>query len=106
MTVDLINENGRCRVRIEDELTVYTASMISESIRDALADHEVVAIDLAGVSEIDTAGLQMLLVAKKEAALRNREVSFIGHNNVVMECLRLVNLASFFKFEAAAAQAA
>jgi anti-anti-sigma factor len=106
MSIDVIKEKDCCRIRIDDELTIYTASTANATIRDALAANESVAIDLSGVTEIDTAGLQILLVARKEAILRDRKVSFIGHNRIVIECLRLMNLANFFKFETPAVLAA
>jgi anti-anti-sigma factor len=106
MSIDVINESGRCRVRIEDELTIYTAGQATGAIRAALAANANVAIDVGGVTEIDTAGLQILLVARKEAMLKNRAVSFVGQNRVVSECLQLMNLANFFQFEAPAALAA
>lgn len=99
MSIDVIKEKDSCRIRIDDELTIYTAGIASTTISDALAANHSVAIDLSGVSEIDTAGLQILLVARKEALLRDRKVSFIGHNRIVIECLRLMNLSNFFKFE-------
>lgn len=106
MSIDILNEQGSCRIRIEDELTIYTAGIANTTIRDALITHERVTIDVSGVTEIDTAGLQILLVARKEALLRNRAVSFIGQNRMVLECLRLMNLSNFFKFETPATLAA
>lgn len=106
MGIEIHNEAGCCQIRIEDELTIYTASAVAAAISTALNSHASVAIDLSGVSEIDTAGLQILLVARKEALLHERQVRFIGQNRVVLEALQLMNLINFFTFEAAAAQAA
>lgn len=106
MSIDVLKEHTGCRIRIDDELTIYTASVVNSTIRDALAANDSVAIDLTGVTEIDTAGLQILLMARKEAALRQRAVSFIGHNRAVIDCLHLMNLSNFFNFEAPAALAA
>jgi len=106
MSIDILNEQDSCRIRIDNELTIYTANEVNTTIRDALAANSSVAIDLTGVTEIDTAGLQILLVARKEAILRDRKVRFIGHNHVVIDCLRLMNLANFFQFEAQSALAA
>lgn len=106
MSIDVINETGGCRIRIADELTIYTAGNVTTTIRAALAANDNIAIDLSGVTEIDTAGLQILLVARKEAMLGNRAVSFVGRNRVVIEHLQLMNLANFFTFEAPTALAA
>lgn len=105
MSIDVINEPGRCLIRIDGELTIYTAGLANSTIGESLAANQSVAIDLTGVTEIDTAGLQILLVARKEAMLRERAVSFIGHNRIVIECLRLMNLVNFFKFETSTALA-
>lgn len=105
MTIDLFHEKNACRIRIEGDLTIYTATEVTQTIRECLLTNPAIVIDLNGVSEIDTAGLQVLLVAKKESLLRNRGLGFIGPSSVVSDCLRLVNLANFFKFESAAAAA-
>lgn len=106
MSIDVHQDPAGCHIRIDDELTIYTASVVNSAIRDALAANDKVAIDLTGVTEIDTAGLQILLMARKEAALRQRAVRFLGHNPAVIDCLRLMNLSNFFNFEAPAALAA
>ncbi len=99
MSIESLNEAGGCRIRIDDELTLYTASLFARTLNEALVANRSVAIDLTGVTEIDCAGLQILLMARKEALLRNRVVRFIGQNPVVLECLHLMNLSNFFKFE-------
>lgn len=106
MGIEIHNEAGCCHIRIEDELTIYTASAVAAAVSTALNSHASIGIDLSGVTEIDTAGLQILLVARKEALLHERQVRFIGQNRVVLEALQLMNLINFFTFEAAAAQAA
>lgn len=56
-------ESGRTRVRISEEMNIYTAA----AQRDALLAHAAEAFprhfDLSQVSEMDTAGLQLLLAA-------------------------------------------
>lgn len=106
MSIYVHTEAGGCHIRIEDELSIYTASAVTATLCEAIAAHDRIAIDLSGVTEIDTAGLQILLVARKEALLRHRELSFVGQSRVVLEGLHLMNLINFFTFDAAAAQAA
>ena len=99
MSIETVNEASGCCIRINDELTLSTASLFARTLNEALESNRSVAIDLTGVTDIDCAGLQILLMARKEALLRNRVVRFIGHNPVVMECLHMMNLINFFKFE-------
>jgi anti-anti-sigma regulatory factor len=53
-------------------------------------------VDLSGVSELDTAGVQLLMMAKKAAMAEQREFHLVGHSAAVIEVFDLLNLAAFF----------
>ena len=53
-------------------------------------------IDLAGVSEIDSAGLQLLVMAKNEARARGKTLGISRHSPAVLEVLDTCNLEGFF----------
>ena len=59
------------------------------------ADHEL-NINLAGVSEIDSAGLQILLFLKQEATAKNSILILSHHSEAVVEVLTLLNLTAHF----------
>lgn len=85
-----------CYITIEGEMTIYTALELKDRLLaplDQCADTE---IDLAGVSEIDSAGLQLLMMAKNEARARGKNLRIFGHSPAVLEVLELCNLESFF----------
>uniref|UniRef100_UPI00051C7B7F STAS domain-containing protein n=1 Tax=Aeromonas finlandensis TaxID=1543375 RepID=UPI00051C7B7F len=48
------------------------------------------------VSEIDSAGLQLLLVAKKTALQQGSSLALVWHSNAVLELLELCQLSAFF----------
>ncbi|MBS1191212.1 MAG: Sulfate transporter/antisigma-factor antagonist [Rhodocyclaceae bacterium] len=103
MTIGVLNENRHCRIRLE-ELTIYTAAEVVEALRAALAGEPAsLSIDLVDVSEIDTAGIQMLLMIRQEAQRRQIPVTFIDGGPAIAESLALVNLSPLFQFEMAAA---
>lgn len=79
---------------IEGELTIYTASELKGRLLEALESQESLLIDLSQVSEIDTAGLQLLLMVRREAGERGVSVVFAGHSHAVTECLELCNLST------------
>jgi anti-anti-sigma factor len=88
--------NAPCRFTIEGEMTIYTALELKDKLLaplDQCADME---IDLAGVSEIDSAGLQLLVLTKNEAKARGKNLSISGHSPAVLEILDLCNLEGFF----------
>ncbi len=81
----------------EGELTIYAAAEFKANLENALAASENIEIDLAGVSEMDTAGLQLLLAARREAqrcgkSLRLKDCSEAVHDVFELcgmtDCLR------------------
>ncbi len=81
---------------IEGELTIFRVASLREGIALALDSSSEVEIDLSHVTEIDGAGLQLLMAAKLESIANDAHLSFIGHSNSVREMLDLCDLGGFF----------
>jgi len=77
---------------IVGELTVLTAAEQKESLLAALEAGQPVEVSLAGVGEIDTAGLQLLLAVKREAVERRAPVRFVSHSAAVHQVLTFCRL--------------
>ena len=60
---------------------------------DALEQPGDVEVDLSSVSEMDSAGIQLLIAAKREAALRERTLRFSGHSRAAFDLLELYDVA-------------
>ena len=60
---------------IADELTVATIVQAKSRLMVALESGEDLELDARGVSEVDVAGLQVLLAAKREAEARGHPFS-------------------------------
>ena len=58
-------------LRIEGELTIYTAAAIKQQLDQLLGRSAELEIELSQVSEMDTAGLQLLILAKRECLARS-----------------------------------
>lgn len=80
-------------LHIEGELTIFRAMELKPLL---LATPQPLEINLAGVTEIDTAGVQLLMLAKKTAQAAQRELRLTAHSPAVMEVFELLNLAAFF----------
>lgn len=78
---------------IEGELTIVRAAALKPLL---LREPAPVEIDLSGVTEIDTAGLQLLMLAKKSAQAAQRELRLVAHSAAVIDAFELLNLAAFF----------
>jgi anti-sigma B factor antagonist len=80
-------------VALAGAMTIYQAvqgkALLLGALDAAPADLE---IDLSGVLEIDSAGLQLLAMVKREAASRGKGVRLVAHSPAVAEvfdCYRL-----------------
>jgi anti-sigma B factor antagonist len=60
---------------VSDKLTVATVVQAKARLMVALESGESLELDARGVSEVDVAGLQVLLAAKREAATRGHTFS-------------------------------
>lgn len=85
-------------VAIGGELNIFTADSTKKRLLHAIhfAPASEIEVDLSDVTEIDTAGLQLMVMAKKEAAEHGKSVRFIGHSTPVLDLIDLYGLSSFF----------
>lgn len=80
-------------LRLRCSLTIQQATEAWQTLGTVLAKHDIAAVDLAEVAEFDTAGLQLLLMAKRLASMQGRALSLINHSAAVLSTLSLVNAA-------------
>lgn len=83
------------KLAIEGELTIYTAAELKERI-GSLLEKDVIEIDLSEVSEIDTAGLQLLLLAQRECVKREKKIVFDNPSEAVIACWKMCGLEAAF----------
>ena len=81
---------------IEGELTIYEAAEFKEPMLATLVEHQEVDFDLAGVQEIDSAGLQLLILAKREAKGSGKSLKLSNHSQPVLDIFDLCDLFHFF----------
>lgn len=84
------------RVALASDLTIYQAAEHKEVLLQALADAEHLELDLSAVGDIDTAGLQLLILLKREARARGRQVTITNHSTAVRQVIDFCNLAAAF----------
>lgn len=84
------------RLSVQEDMTIYQAVAQKEQFLSALALTGHLELDLHGVAELDTAGLQLLLLLKREAANQGRTLSVVGHSPKVLDVIDFCNLAGVF----------
>ena len=86
----------KCRVFIEGEMTIYNAEVIKENLDGIIDDPRELEINLSKINEIDSAGIQLLMLTKKERALHDRKTSLAAHSNAVVDVLEIFGLVPYF----------
>ncbi len=97
MTAKEKKNDGIIKLSIKDDMTIYNAA----SLRETLLGHchsgtQELQLDLSGVNEIDSAGLQLLLLLKTEAQQRGFILRLLRHSEAVIEVLELLKLGMYF----------
>ena len=81
---------------ITEDLTIYHALELKEKLLDALAQTGDLELNLAQVGEMDTAGLQLLVLLKKEALRAGKCVRIVAHSQAVSAVVEFCNMAAEF----------
>lgn len=84
------------RLSIIENMTIYQALAQKQQLIDALSQFPGLELDLSQVGEIDTAGLQLLILAKREASRLGKALQIVAHSPAVRETMDFCNLASQF----------
>jgi len=87
MNIQAQSENGICKLVIEGDLTIYYGLDIKAAFLESLSDCREVEVVLAGVTELDTAGCQLLLAAKRLGARLGKPVRFTSHSLAALESI-------------------
>jgi anti-anti-sigma factor len=77
-------------------LTIYHAAEIKQRLIDGIRGNDVLELDLTHVGEIDTCGLQLLALAKRESRHLDHVLRIVGHSPAVREVIEFLNLVAFF----------
>lgn len=91
-----VNANCPMTVNAAVEMTIYGAARIKGDLLAAVEQHPEIELDLSGVEEIDSAGVQLLLLAKREAMRADKTLRLVRHSPAVQEIFGLFNLSAIF----------
>ncbi len=84
------------RLTLSGELTIYTAAMLKERLVRELEASGSMEIDLGKVTELDTAGFQVLYSLRRTCARRGKELKISSPSQAVREVFALYNAARHF----------
>jgi anti-sigma B factor antagonist len=85
-----------CHLRLEGEMTIFTALDLKERLLTSLSLCRQIDVNLSQVSEMDSAGLQLMILAKREAKAMGKEIRFVAHSPAVVDALEMCRLTGYF----------
>ena len=88
---------SKCRVHIGGEMTIYDAAELKEKLMGVMEDSRPLELNLSKVTELDSAGVQLLMLVKKEREKQNCSLSLSNHSDEVLNVFELLGLATHFK---------
>jgi len=81
---------------IDGDMSIYCAASLKERLLAAVKGNADLELDLSQVTEFDSAGLQVLYLAKREASQAGHALRIVAHSAPVRELLDLYNLVAYF----------
>jgi anti-sigma B factor antagonist len=73
------------KIAFDGALTIYEAAAAKAALLEALQGADGIEVDLSAVSELDTAGAQLLVLAKREADTAGKAFALSGQGAAVRE---------------------
>jgi len=92
MSIGETGQGAAACLAVEGEMTIYRAAELKPALLETVRAHEAPALDLSAVTEFDSAGLQLLLVARQEAARLGRQLNLAAASPAVREVCALLGL--------------
>lgn len=94
MTIKKYARNGKCKIKVEGEMTIYTSAEMMPKLLMSIDKYKETVVDLSHVSEIDTSGIQLLEFIKREAERDGKEYKLENHSGAVLDVFRLYHLTN------------
>jgi anti-sigma B factor antagonist len=79
---------------LSGELTIYDATELKGLLLDKLNSGSGLSIDLSGVTDLDCAGIQVMLLLHREAKNASKPLKWLKHSEAVNKVLEFLNLGS------------
>ncbi len=84
-------------IQVDDNLTIYTSLELKPRLLASALAADVPTFDLSHVQEIDSAGLQLLLLVRRELAALGRTLAISGASPAVEEAFAVVGMDDWLR---------
>jgi anti-anti-sigma factor len=88
--------DGAVHLILDGPMTIYNAGEIKTRLLNGLQSAQIIELDLSHVNEMDTAGFQLLVMAKRESQRLAHTLRIIAHSPAVRDVIDFYNMDAFF----------
>lgn len=88
--------DGALHLMLDGPMTIYNAGEIKAQLLNGVHSAAIIEIDLSHVGEMDTAGFQLLVMAKRESQRLGSVLRIVAHSPAVREVIDFYNMDAFF----------
>ena len=96
MTLSTEKIDGLCKIRIEGDMTIFNANDLKKDLMEIVDECPELEVDLSRVSEVDTSGLQLLILAKRESKSLNKAFRVVSYSPGILNVMELFNIKDYF----------
>lgn len=96
MHIDKQLDGRALRLAISGEMTIYHVLPLHQAVLASLVEADSIEVDLAGVTELDTAGVQQLCLLSREARAAGKPFRIDAESPVTREVFELYRLQGYF----------
>lgn len=96
MQIDVQQQGRHTRLQISGELTIYDAVALHRALLESLGACDSLALDLSAVTDLDAAGLQQLMLLRREAGATGKMLQVLAHSDTTREVVALCGLDADF----------
>lgn len=96
MQIDMQQQGRHIRLQLSGELTIYDAVALHRALLESLGAADSLDLDLAKVTDLDAAGLQELMLLRREARAAGKALQIITHSDATRDVLTLCGLDADF----------
>ncbi len=91
--------SGLCRLGFEGDMTIYHAQDMLEVMMPHTEDYKQFELNLSKVEDVDSAGIQLLLMLDLKSREKHGETSIVEPSGSVYEVLNLYRLVERFNVQ-------
>ena len=99
MPTRMSNKRKEVKISLNGEMTIYTCNEMKIKLMEAVSKDCNVTINVSNVTEMDTAGLQLLILVKNELMQNDFQLMIIGKNESVTGVMNICNMSEYFSYQ-------